>query len=793
MLVIAAALLGCAPGELPEGHVVTDAFLRDVSPVRAHLAVPCADAIGGHGAYEVEVDDRTGMTVLLDREAERMWLRDGFGVVSDRCWWLPLDGADPDLPDQDCAPGGHQTGACGPDATAPTHWRWLSPGVVAADGTDVVAVDGTALLPGPDGLERFDLTGTADPPIDPGESPGTRLSYLSTLDLPGKGSSIAAGDTVVATYSDDGGVVFFKRTDARRDLDEPLERRRSRGRGEFAAAGDTFAVAADSGVDVWSSPDFHRERRDHRALRAGVIDVAINPTEGTPYVLVPAGVVAVGPQGALGFWPVVGAQGLFVGYPAGVPTIYAWGNDDAGGVVWRLEPDGTATGTSTGPRLLGAGTGSYFQEIVLVEDGDPPVVRGVIDQRHLDAIAPGTVGLALAAFVESPKDPEIADAAAASLTLAAVGGCPTSAPDGFEQEHEVCCAQAARGERLDAQLAWLDDRMRGEQPIAVVLGVSPTAIAVSRRCAAVPESAVAAFGEPVPAAIERWLGRWQPRGVASAAVFIHSGPFDPSSWWVGCPDLWPTSAPPTACWDVPRDEAHYRSFYDDVTGSASLAAWGNEPDWRLLAGGFGTEVPGGVSWPDVLPALELPDGAPAEDGLFFGNLGMDPRAPAALAKEMAPEDAMARAFPMVVQTPADRWDGGGTDTEGVYWPGQTFALEYLAEQRRSGLLMQEYIQTVSLATDWEDPTYAGDEALDVMTAADFAFAEHYLVARVLAARDVGGPRFWTVHLGDLSRLRDRALYDGWIACNDAECADTALDDFARRVSTWPQVAWRPRP
>lgn len=792
MLVIAAALWGCAPGDLPEGRVVADAFLRDVSPVRAALAVPCADATGGHGSYDVAVDDRTGMTVLLDHEARRMWLRDAFGVVPDRCWWLPLEGADPDLPDQACAPGGHQLGTCGADATTPTNWRWLSPGVVEADGTDVAAVDGTALLPGPDGLARFDLTGTADPPIDPGESPATRLSYLSALDLPGNGGLIAASDTVVATYGD-AGVAFFRRTDARRDLEDPLDRSGARANGLLAAAADRFAVAADSGVDLWSSPDLHRERRDHRALRAGVRDVAIHPADGTPYVLVPDGVVAVGVKGASGFWPFAGGQGLFVGAPGGTPTVYAWGNDAEGGVIWRLDPDGTATAARTGPRLLGAGTGAYFQEIVLVEDGDPPVVRGVIDQLHLDAIAPGTVGLALAAFVESPKDPEIADPAAASLDLEAVGGCPTTAPEGLEREHEVCCAQAARGERLDHQLQWLDDRMRGDDPIAVVLGVSPTAIATSRRCAAVADPAVAAFAEPVPAAIERWLGRWQPRGVASAAVFIHSSPFDPSSWWVGCPALWPQNAPPSTCWDVPKDDAHYRAFYDDVAQATSLAAWGNEPDWRLLAGGYGTEVPGGVSWPDVLPGLALPDGSPAEDGLFFGNLGMDPRAPAALSKELAPEDAVARAFPIVIQTPADRWDGGGTETDGVYLPGQTLALEYLAEQRRSGLLMQEYIQHVSLGSDWADPTYAGDESLDVMTAADFALAEHYLVARVLAARDVGGPRFWTVHLGDLSRLRDQALYDGWIDCHDEACADTALDDFARQITGWQQVAWRPRP
>lgn len=213
----------------------------------------------------------------------------------------------------------------------------------------------------------------------------------------------------------------------------------------------------------------------------------------------------------------------------------------------------------------------------------------------------------------------------------------------------------------------------------------------------------------------------------------------------------------------------------------------------MTAGGYGAEVPNVISWPEVIGKLVLPDEHPAEDGLFFGNLGMDPRAPDTIDKEMAPDDVRERPFPIAIGTPGDRWDGGGEPTGDTYWPGQTFSLEYLYELRQSGLLFQEYVQVASLGTDWSTPTYRGDEGPDAFTHADFAVAEEYLTARILAHRDTTDGRFWTIHLGDLSRIRAEGLGDGWIACDDPACTATELDRFAGRIATWPQIAWRPGP
>lgn len=578
---VLAFLLACAPSFLPDGTVVDGAFLLPASEVIAALDVPCRDLRGGVGPYTVSIDDRTGFTLLLDTSTGALWVRDPFGTISDRCWWIPRAGADSMFPRQDCAPDGRQHGTCDADADAPDRWRFLSPGVAVPDAipSDLEAVDGTALIPSDHGLLRFDVSETADPPVDPREDPSTRLDWLDPLDLPDGWTDvrIAAAEQATVLYEPHRGrIAFYKRTDSRRSLEDAIAERSAPANGVVAALGDAAVVASRGRIDVWSDLDGDptRDRRDHRALRGGVRDAAVDPGTGWAYAIVDDGVIALSDRGAAGFWPIPGAEGLFVGHPGGSTAVYAWGNDDAGGVVWRLGADGTATAAHTGPRLLGAGVGAVFQEIVLVEDGDPPTVRGVIDDAHLAAIPDGAVHIALAAFIESPKDPDLLDPQAAITELSAIGGCPTAPPPGEESKYLVCCAQGERGRLAAEQLAWLDAKLRGDHPLAVVLGVNPSSLHVSELCDATDDPTMSALGDRLPTVVADRLSAWEGRGVGSAAVFLHSSPYEPTSWWVGCRICGPTAR-------RPRGAGTRRTTRARSAGSSSSS----RPARRWRAGG----------------------------------------------------------------------------------------------------------------------------------------------------------------------------------------------------------------
>jgi hypothetical protein len=797
-LLTALLLLACAR-PLPAGSEADEQWLLRASEVDAPLAAPCVGAAGGDGPYEVWIDDRTGWTALSEPGEGRVWLREPFGTIPDRCWWLPPQGqSELDLPDQDCV-SGRQDGTCGPDADVPAEAVFLSPGVALTGPTRTTAVvDGVLLATSDEGLLRLDLTPDSDPPVDPSEDLRTWLRWLPALET--EADAVAAGTALVLWDEDRGRVEFHPRAEGRRTLEEPIRRRDApHGPGVLAAAGDVAAVVTDGRIVVWDgiADRAKRDRRDHPALSGFAGAAVVDPETGFVYALVEGGVIGLGPtRDDLSFHPTPGAQGLFLGRPAGVPTVYAWGNDaDGNGVLWRLEPGNTAVAHHLDEPLLGSGTGDQFQEIVLVTRGpDGPHATGWLDRAHLEALPAGSVGVAMVPFVESPRDTDLRDVAGALGQVGEVGGCATEAPEGFEEEHALCCAQQIRGEQAARQLDWLGDRLDPTWPggpAAVVLGVNPTAIVASRLCERVPDPTISAMGTGLPTVVASWLQEHEDR--VTAAVFLHSAAYDADSFWTTCPGAWPGD-PPDACWDVEQNEQTLSAFLDEVSAAASLGDWGEEPDWTLLGGGFEEARAEGVSWPDVLGGVELPDGSGPEDGLFFGNLSMDPNAPAALAKELAPADAPSRPFPVDVHTPSDRWDGGGTPTGDVYRPGQTFALTYLYESRRSGLLLIDWIGLASPGADWASEPYRGDEHTDVMNHADFALEEHYLVTRVLAHRDVEAPRWWYFHLQDLTRVRATGVEAGWIDCVGDCATDSELDRFLLRLEAWqPAVEWRARP
>jgi hypothetical protein len=288
------------------------------------------------------------------------------------------------------------------------------------------------------------------------------------------------------------------------------------------------------------------------------------------------------------------------------------------------------------------------------------------------------------------------------------------------------------------------------------------------------------------------LDDWEARGVGTAGLFAHSGFGEETAWWIGCPDLAGPPENPDDC-AFTADEAGFRAFYDAMSAAGALRPFTNlpDPDWTLFGGGAGSSsnLPGTIGWPDVVGETELPDGDVAEDGMYFGNLAMDPNVPGVLDKEIAPADVRRRLGGMEIHSPADRWDDPAASGRGtLYWPGQTFALSYAYESRASGLLLEDYVELVSPGTAWSVDAYRGDESSDVMSDADFAVNEQYVVGRILARRDTP-PTWWYVHFGDVSRTKN----DNWLGCADEACEDVALDRFVEEMQRWSAVEWRPRP
>jgi hypothetical protein len=807
-VVVAVLALGCK-GPLPAGSVVEGDWLLPASEVAPALSVPCAGATGGDGPWTVIVDDASGFTALWEPAAERIWLRDPFGVVARGCFWeqVPNRAPEPLPADLPCAAGPFQIGDCDGSEDVSDAFRFFVPGVRPAVGARaVVAADGLLLLPGASAVDRLDLTPSGF--RLPGEDERSMRWSIGTIPAPDgfTTSAAATGAGVVLWDADAGRLHVAPRGDAGKSL-EGVTRGAPTGPGVLAAAGDFAVIAVDGAVHVYEGLSGDKrprhDKRSHPDLGAARA-AAVHPGTGYAWALVDGGVIGLPRSGPAEFWPTEGGEGLLVARPGGVPTAYVWGNDGDGGVVYRLEAGGVARAHHLAAALLGAGVGEVFQELVTVEQADGgPIVRGWIDQAHLDAVPPGTVGLAMAVFVESPRDDEVLSVADAESVIKEFGLCAGPPPAGVAPDAwSVCCVHAARGAHAAPQMSWLEQRLSADHPggpAAVTLGFNPSALAPSAYCVGLGVDEAVDAGHAFPDAVLPPIQRWLDAGTASAAVFLHNSaygdPWSAYSFWLGCPDALAEEADPS-CAEWPRDAATQADFYQRLADAAATEPWiGDELDWTMIGGSFeGVNEDGLPSWVDVFPDLVTPDGAPPEDGFYFGLLGMDPRATGVASKELAPEDARRRAFGVDVGSPVSSWDDGSGEAGLVYWPGDTFALPWLYEARASGLLFGDYTAKVAEVGQWETDAFEGDEHSSFMTHADFAAQEHYLVTRVLAHTNTLTPRWFNFHLQNLTRIRDASLQDGWITCYDADCGDTALDRFMLRIEGWgPAVTWSARP
>lgn len=775
------ALLSCRE-PLLQGELVEEDWAVRASQIDELLEVPCADLTGGDGPYEVLLDEATGTTVLL--EAERAWIRGPFGLVSDRCWWLPDVGAGPAPDGLDCVFSDQQDGQCTADQDWPEGWEWSTPGAVdVAEWSAALAVEGTLLMADGATVHRLDLTPSHHDPVDEAESARTYRGLLPDEELEHRADAMA--------HQGELGHLVWDRDESRLYLrdgrtwewveDSDGEWKIPQGEGVLGANSRSWIFAVEGKAELYFDDEDAHHHRTHRLEPGQPLAAASAPDAGLGWILLEDGVQRVGWDEADQWWPTPGAQGLLLGRPDG-PIPYAWGNEDGLGVLYRLEPDGVSVAWRLDEPLLGAGIGDEFQEIALVTAGpDGPHVTSWLDRALVDAVETDSVGLALAAFAETPRDGDYADVDSARSIADKLRIC------GGEQGDElVCCVHAARGQRLEHNLQWLGERLQ-EGDMAAVLGLNPTTLALSERC---QDTSWAVETSLYPEAVDEWIHDHTDE--ASLGLFVHSAPYTAESWWVRCPDEDP-EAVPERCWKQAVTEEDYTAFYELLVQAAALEPWtGREGPWRFLGGGYeGASVEGVPGWTDTFPELILPDGLPADRGLYFGLAGMDPRVSDVATKEMSPLDARQRPWMQGISLPPADWNAGGS--QGVFWPGPSFALNRVHELGRSGLRLAEWTSLTDSRADWTTERYPGDEDPELMTRADFLALEHLIVTRNLALGS-SVERWWTLHLQDLASLHAPALDEGWMDCSSTCDGASELDRFAERLQRWTgRITWSPVP
>ena len=284
-----------------------------------------------------------------------------------------------------------------------------------------------------------------------------------------------------------------------------------KGPGQLAAAGDFTVIATEDGVQIFEHSDdgVRRRRRNHPRLEHQPTDALITPDGSAVYVLLDDGVLVLPEKGPKQWLPIPEAQGLVPARPAGVPTIYAWGNTADGGALYRVNTNNTVSRHLLNQPILGVGTGDLLQEIVVALEHDGRVkLQSYIDESHYKANADTPISIALAAFIESPRDDLLNESDKASSKAELLG----EACADLDDEALVCCVQHYRGLHLNDQLAALDGYINGEktEPAAVLLGINPSTIAQSIACDAAGYSE---WSRTLPQSASDWANTWQILGL----------------------------------------------------------------------------------------------------------------------------------------------------------------------------------------------------------------------------------------------------------------------------------------
>jgi hypothetical protein len=786
----------CTP-PLPTGDLALEQWGVVASEVTSTLSLPCANVTGGTGQYKVVVDDYSGFTIFAEEATGDTWLRDPFGVVPDTCWWLPLaNGTQSTLANHyECVVNGLQDGTCDPN-NPPTGFDARTPGIVQISGPapSLTTTFGVAFVADGSEIKRIDLTPSSNTfPDESARSMGQSIGTLPTEESLDEASAVAATEAAFVVWSQEEGALFLWSTrQLLGHLPKPSSAKAPRTAGTLVAEGLFAAIGTNEGIWRYDITDpegsISRDKVWHSALDGGLIDITVHPETGTVFALTDGGVISLLQDGSVGYHPTAGGEGLLLGRPNGIPTPYVWGNLDNHGVLYRLSDDNVSVQHDLEHTLLGAGVGRDFQEFALVSSiNNQAVTHSLLDQQHLSAIPDGHIGLAMAAFIETPRDDEIL-----SLDDALSVATEHNLCKGLSGTDLICCIQEMRADFAEPQLSWLDSRL--DKGAAIVLGLNPSAFAAASHCTQDGDKARTKAGLALPLLLDEWLTYWGDKGQVSPAVLLHNKPNDKHSFWLNCPEYTFDTAP-DSCWSEEPTEESQREFYQALSNAAQLSPWtGREPTWSLIGGAFeGASGPDLPTWPEFYGEILLPDGTPNELGTYFGLLAMDPRNDGNEAKELAPVSASQRAQPILVTDRAVGWDQGINFTGDLYFSGNTIALPWLYESRRSGLLLRDFTSYVNEAGQFETDAFIGDEHSRFMTHADFAIQLHYITTRVVAHIDTKVDRWWYFHLQNLNKIRETGIHEGWITCYDDCANDTALDHFISSVESWPQISWQSQP
>jgi len=617
-------------------------------------------------------------------------------------------------------------------------------------------------------------------------------------------------------------------------------------------AGDRAFVLSSEGPSVVTveglSDDEPGVRRRALSGMKGPTDLLYEPDTDTVWVAAPAageGKVKRWPAagGAAQAFDLPGASRLARGGTVSAAGVRAWVYAAAEGTdrIYRIDPhtDEAVVQALGAGAIRGLAVGHEQQEIALAleREGGEVVLRSYLDRDHLMSQADGAVQLVAAAFLEYPRDLQLDSpealtkeidtdpAACADLPLVTQGW-----PELDREMYQVCCLQEARAAQVSGNLDYLEravlERVPGEAQVELLLGINPTVLLQSSHClhAALDlgHDELARQGLPLLEVVGEVVPALQQRGDLRATLLVHTPAGTEDQVPYTCPELWDPTLPDPDCDIDIEDPQAFEAFLVDLLETAALAdvagpyqgtgGCGDQelplPDGCLapaelglalegIAGGFDRAVGlnaefAAISWPTSYAAVYPGPGAPFT---YFGGGGNYPLTSHAVAKELAPWDARDRRAPFTVGGDPVTWDEPDPGGPITYLPGVTIAQTRIFEVARSGLFVSDMFWHGLVEGDhWQSEQFAGDESPETMSVADFDLLSHYLVYRVLAARDADLRRVFYLHLPDIGTIGLPAYADGRVACTDPADCDTrdALQDWIGETlpALGPAVAWR---
>lgn len=616
------------------------------------------------------------------------------------------------------------------------------------------------------------------------------------------------------------------------------------------AAGDRAFVLSSEGPSVLTIEGLGDTepavRRRILSGMSGATDVAYEPVSDTVWVAAPAagdGKVKSFPAGggAAQVFAAAGASRLAVGRTtvggASTPRVYAAA--EGGDRIYRFDPEShEAVVQGLDGIIRGLAMGREQQEIAvaLERDDGSVVLRSLLDRDHLAAQVPGSVQLVATAFLEYPRDAQLdrpdalikeintAPDACAELSDATAGW-----PQLDRDMYQVCCLQAARAEQVADNLTYLEeavlDRLPGEDRVELLLGVNPTVLLQSAHCLHagldLGRDELILFGLPLLDVLGDWDVALAARGDVRRTLLVHTPAGNAEQVPYTCPELWEPDLDDPDCDVAVEDQAAFEAFLGDLLDTAALrrvaepyqgtggcgagelplpdgcvdpAGWG----WTLdgITGGFDRAMGlraeyAGISWPGAYAAVYP---GPAQPFTYFGGGGNYVLTSHAVAKELAPWDARHRRSAFRVGDDPATWDVPDAGGPIEYLPGVTIAQTRLYENARSGLFVSDMFWHGSGEGDhWQTEAWPGVESTETMSPADFDVLTHYLVYRVLAARDADLVRVFYLHLPDIGTIGLPAYAGGRVTCTDPDACDTrdALQDWLTRTlpDLGPALAW----